>query len=100
MARYHFFVIWVLLSLSDQQMILAVAFQSVWLIRIWTMVHYHFFMMWMLSLLATITHPSMLLALVNDFKRDRVMRWLLYFFILSNVCPVLPLWYLRLHGQT
>jgi hypothetical protein len=40
------------------------------------MVSYHFFIIWMLSLLSTATHLSTLLALVNDFKRDWVLRWM------------------------
>ena len=40
------------------------------------MVPYHFFIIWLLSLLSTATNLSTLLALVNDFKRDWVLRWL------------------------
>ena len=75
----------ILLSLSDQQIIIALAFQTVGLIRMWAMVHYHFFTLWMLSLLSTVTHLSMLLALVDDYKRDLVMRWIRSSLIFANV---------------
>jgi hypothetical protein len=50
-----------------------------------TMVPYHFFIIWMLSLLSTATHIGTLLALVNDFKRDWVLRWLRQFFMFVNL---------------
>jgi hypothetical protein len=49
------------------------------------MTSYHFFIIWMLSLLATSTHLATLLALVNDFKRDWVLRWLRQFLMLLNL---------------
>jgi hypothetical protein len=64
-----------LLSFSDQQIITGIGIQSVGLAKMKTMVPYHFFIIWMLSLLATATNLSTLLALVNDFKRDWVLRW-------------------------
>lgn len=65
-----------LLSFSDQQIITGIGLQSVGLAKMDTMVPYHFFIIWMLSLLSTATHLATLLALVNDFKRDWVLRWL------------------------
>lgn len=50
-----------------------------------TMVPYHFFIIWMLSLLSAATHLSTLLALVNDFKRDWVLRWLRQFLMFVNL---------------
>jgi hypothetical protein len=41
-----------------------------------TLVPYHFFIIWMLSLLSMATHNATLLALVNDYRRDWVIRWL------------------------
>lgn len=49
-----------------------------------TMVPYHFFIIWLLSLLSTATNMATLLALVNDFKRDWVLRWLRQFFMFIN----------------
>jgi len=66
-------------SLSDQQVITGIGIQSVGLAKMKTMVPYHFFIIWMLSLLSTATHIGTLLALVNDFKRDWVLRWLRQF---------------------
>ena len=84
-----------------------------------TMVPYHFFIIWMLSLLSTATHISTLLALVNDFKRDWVLRWLRQFLmfinlvlscvsgifvlmsVMKNMAPTLPIacvWELPSHG--
>jgi hypothetical protein len=84
-----------------------------------TMVPYHFFIIWMLSLLSTATHISTLLALVNDFKRDWVLRWLRQFLMfinlvlscvsgvfvlmsaMKNMAPTLPIscaWELPSHG--
>ncbi|KAH7327461.1 hypothetical protein BKA65DRAFT_510643 [Rhexocercosporidium sp. MPI-PUGE-AT-0058] len=74
-----------LLSLSDQQVITGIGIQSVALAKMKTMVPYHFFIVWMLSLLSTATHVGTLLALVNDFKRDWVLRWLRQFFMLVNL---------------
>lgn len=50
-----------------------------------TMTPYHFFIIWMLSLLSTATHLATLLALVNDFKRDWVLRWLRQFLMFINL---------------
>jgi hypothetical protein len=74
-----------LLSLSDQQIITGIGIQSVGLAKMKTMVPYHFFIIWMLSLLSTATHIGTLLALVNDFKRDWVLRWLRQFFMFVNL---------------
>ena len=49
------------------------------------MVPYHFFIIWMLWLLSTSTHLATLLALVNDFKRDWVLRWLRQFLMFINL---------------
>lgn len=43
-----------------------------------TMVPYHFFIIWLLSLLSTATNLATLLALVNDFRRDWVIRSIRY----------------------
>jgi hypothetical protein len=74
-----------LLSLSDQQVITGIGIQCVGLAKMKTMVPYHFFIIWMLSLLSTATHIGTLLALVNDFKRDWVLRWLRQFFMFVNL---------------
>jgi hypothetical protein len=49
------------------------------------MVAYHFFIIWLLSLLSTATNLATLLALVNDFKRDWVLRWLRQFLMFLNL---------------
>ena len=74
-----------LLSFSDQQIITGIGIQSVGLAKMKTMVPYHFFIIWLLSLLSTATNLTTLLALVNDFKRDWVLRWLRQFFMLVNM---------------
>lgn len=66
-------------SFSDQQLITGIGIQSVGLAKIDTMVPYHFFIIWMLGLLSTATHLSALLALVQGFKRDWVLRWIRQF---------------------
>ena len=53
-----------------------IAIQVVGLARIYSTIPYHFFIIWMLSLLATTTNFAALLALVQDLKRDWVLRWL------------------------
>ena len=53
-----------------------IAIQALGLARINSMVPYHFFVIWMLSLLSTVSNMAALLALVQDFKRDWVLRWL------------------------
>jgi len=63
-------------SLSDQQLISGISIQSLALARLDRIVPYHFFIIWMLSLLSTATNFAALLALVQDFKRDWVLRWL------------------------
>jgi hypothetical protein len=75
-----------LLSLSDQQVLTGIGIQCVGLVKMKSMVSYHFFIIWMLSLLSTCTHISTLLALVNDFKRDWVLRWLRQFLVFVNLC--------------
>jgi hypothetical protein len=74
-----------LLSFSDQQILTGIGIQSVGLAKMETMVPYHFFIIWMLSLLSTATHLSTLLALVNDFKRDWILRWLRQFLMFINL---------------
>ncbi|EAT85390.1 hypothetical protein HBH56_039180 [Parastagonospora nodorum] len=63
-------------SFSDQQILTGIGIQSVGLAKMKTMVPYHFFIIWLLSLLSTATNLVTLLALVNDFKRDWVLRWI------------------------
>ncbi|TVY55681.1 hypothetical protein LSUE1_G009328 [Lachnellula suecica] len=75
-----------LLSFSDQQVVTGIGIQSIALAKMNTMVPYHFFLVWMLSLLSTTTHVGTLLALVADFKRDWVLRWLRQFFMFANLC--------------
>ncbi|KAF1965520.1 hypothetical protein BU23DRAFT_519448 [Bimuria novae-zelandiae CBS 107.79] len=74
-----------LLSFSDQQIITGIGIQSIGLAKMKYMVPYHFFIIWLLSLLSTATNLATLLALVNDFKRDWVLRWLRQFFMLVNM---------------
>ncbi|PSN73009.1 hypothetical protein BS50DRAFT_176452 [Corynespora cassiicola Philippines] len=74
-----------LLSFSDQQIITGIGIQSVGLAKMEFMVPYHFFIIWLLSLLSTATNLATLLALVNDFKRDWVLRWLRQFLMLINL---------------
>ncbi|KAF2735472.1 hypothetical protein EJ04DRAFT_464724 [Polyplosphaeria fusca] len=74
-----------LLSFSDQQIITGIGIQSVGLAKMKTMVPYHFFIIWLLSLLSTVTNQATLLALVNDFKRDWVLRWLRQFLMFINL---------------
>jgi hypothetical protein len=50
-----------------------------------TMVPYHVFVVWMLALLSTATHLATLLSLVDDYKRDWVLRWLRQFFMFVNL---------------
>ncbi|KAF2430795.1 hypothetical protein EJ08DRAFT_588420 [Tothia fuscella] len=74
-----------LLSFSDQQILTGIGIQSVGLAKMQSMVPYHFFIIWMLSLLSTATHLATLLALVNDFKRDWILRWLRQFLMFINL---------------
>ncbi len=61
---------------SDQQIITGIGIQSVGLAQSDSMIPYHFFLIWMLSLLSMAVHNATLLALVHDFRRDWVLRWL------------------------
>jgi hypothetical protein len=74
-----------LLALSDQQILTGIGIQSVGLAKLASIVPYHFFIIWMLSLLSTATHLSTLLALVAEFKRDWVLRWLRQLLMLVNL---------------
>ncbi|KAF2019038.1 hypothetical protein BU24DRAFT_111090 [Aaosphaeria arxii CBS 175.79] len=74
-----------LLSFSDQQIVTGIGIQCIGLSKMNTMVSYHFFIIWLLSTLSTATNLSTLLALVNDFKRDWVLRWLRQFFMFVNL---------------
>ncbi|KAI1153263.1 hypothetical protein F4825DRAFT_415771 [Nemania diffusa] len=70
---------------SDQQILTGIGIQSVGLAKIDYMVPYHFFIIWMLSLLSMAVHNASLLALVHDFRRDWVLRWLRQFLIFVNL---------------
>ncbi|KAI8936525.1 hypothetical protein NX059_006929 [Plenodomus lindquistii] len=72
-------------SWSDQQILTGIGIQSVGLAKMKTMVPYHFFIIWLLSLLSTATNLATLLALVNDFKRDWVLRWIRQLLMLVNM---------------
>jgi len=72
-------------SFSDQQILTGIGIQSVGLAKMKTMVAYHFFIIWLLSLLSTATNLATLLALVNDFRRDWVLRWLRQVLMLVNM---------------
>jgi len=74
-----------LLALSDQQIITGIGIQSVGLAKMPSMVPYHFFIIWMLSILSTATHLATLLALVADFRRDWVIRWMRQGLMLVNL---------------
>ncbi|CAH0037773.1 hypothetical protein V2G26_011892 [Clonostachys chloroleuca] len=81
---------------SDSQIMQGIGIQSVGLAKMNTLVPYHFFLIWMLSLLSMATHNATLLALVNDYRRDWVVRWLRQFLMfvnlaLSSVCGVFVL---------
>ncbi|KXT15352.1 hypothetical protein AC579_10433 [Pseudocercospora musae] len=75
----------ILSGLSDQQIVEGIAIQVIGLARINSMIPYHFFIIWMLSLLSTATNFATLLALVQDFKRDWVLRWLRQFAMFVNL---------------
>lgn len=49
------------------------------------MVPYHFFVIWLLALCSTATTFATLLALVQDFKRDWLLRWLRQFAMFVNL---------------
>ncbi|KAI1179502.1 hypothetical protein F4777DRAFT_433728 [Nemania sp. FL0916] len=70
---------------SDQQILTGIGIQSVGLAKIRSLVPYHFFIIWMLSLLSMAVHNASLLALVHDFRRDWVLRWLRQFLIFVNL---------------
>jgi hypothetical protein len=72
-------------SLSDQQIITGIGIQSLALAKLDTIVPMHFFMVWMLGLLSNATHLATLLTLVNDYKRDWVLRWLRQFLMFVNM---------------
>ncbi|KAK5170980.1 uncharacterized protein LTR77_004124 [Saxophila tyrrhenica] len=72
-------------SFSDQQIIEGIGIQAVGLAKMRTMVPYHFFVIWLLALLSTATHLGTLLALVQDYKRDWVLRWLRQGFMFINL---------------
>ena len=50
-----------------------------------SLVPYHFFLIWMLSLLSMATHNATLLALVHDYRRDWVVRWMRQFLMFINL---------------
>ncbi|KAL1836036.1 hypothetical protein VTJ49DRAFT_5643 [Mycothermus thermophilus] len=62
-----------------------IGLQSVGLVKSNSLVPYHFFLIWMLALLSTATHNAALLALVQDFKRDWVLRWMRQFLMFANL---------------
>ncbi|GAW15713.1 hypothetical protein ANO14919_051320 [Xylariales sp. No.14919] len=70
---------------SDQQILTGIGIQSVGLAKAKSLVPYHFFIIWMLSLLSMAVHNASLLALVHDFRRDWVLRWLRQFLIFVNL---------------
>jgi len=72
-------------SFSDQQILTGIGIQSVGLAKMKTMVPYHFFIIWLLSLLSTATNLATLLALVNDFRRDWVIRSIRQVLMLVNM---------------
>ncbi|PPJ51087.1 hypothetical protein CBER1_07902 [Cercospora berteroae] len=75
----------ILSGLSDQMLVEGIAVQVVALARIYSTIPYHFFIVWMLSLLSTATNFAALLALVQDLKRDWVLRWLRQFAMFVNM---------------
>jgi len=75
----------VLSAFSDQQILTGIGMSSVGLAKINEMVPYHFFLVWLLTSLSTVTHLATLLALVNDYKRDWVLRWLRQFLMFVNL---------------
>ncbi len=62
-----------------------IGLQGVGLAKSNSLVPYHFFLIWMLALLSTATHNAALLALVQDFKRDWVLRWMRQVLMLVNM---------------
>ncbi|KAF6830985.1 hypothetical protein CPLU01_07038 [Colletotrichum plurivorum] len=72
-------------SYSDQQILQGIGISSVGLARVNTMVPYHFFIIWTLSNMSLAVHNATLLALVHDFRRDWVLRWLRQFLMFVNL---------------
>ncbi|KAH7000031.1 hypothetical protein EDB80DRAFT_896499 [Ilyonectria destructans] len=72
-------------SYSDSQIMQGIGIQSVGLAKMNTLVPYHFFLIWMLSLLSMATHNATLLALVHDYRRDWVIRWMRQFLMFVNL---------------
>lgn len=70
---------------SDSQIVQGIGLQSVGLAKMGSLVPYHFFLIWMLSLLSMATHNATLLALVRDYRRDWVLRWLRQALMLANL---------------
>lgn len=70
---------------SDSQIMQGIGIQSVGLAKMGSLVPYHFFLVWMLSLLSMATHNAALLALVHDYRRDWVLRWLRQALMLVNL---------------
>lgn len=70
---------------SDSQIIQGIGLQSVGLAQMNTLVPYHFFLIWVLSLLSMATHNATLLALVHDYRRDWVIRWMRQFLMFVNL---------------
>ncbi|ETN44128.1 uncharacterized protein HMPREF1541_10678 [Cyphellophora europaea CBS 101466] len=75
----------ILSGLSDQMIVEGIAIQVVGLARVNSMIPYHFFIIWMLAILSTATNFATLLALVQDFKRDWLLRWLRQFAMFVNL---------------
>ncbi|KAF1737442.1 hypothetical protein CRV24_003061 [Beauveria bassiana] len=80
---------------SDSQIVQGIGVQSVALAKMGSLVPYHFFLVWMLSLLSMATHNATLLALVGDYRRDWVLRWLrqLLMFVNLALSSVSGRWY-------
>lgn len=72
-------------SYSDQQIMVGIGLQGVGLAKSHSLVPYHFFLVWMMALLSTATHNGALLALVRDFKRDPILRWLRQILMFVNM---------------
>ncbi|KAM0515525.1 hypothetical protein ACHAPE_006051 [Trichoderma viride] len=70
---------------SDSQIMQGIGIQSIGLAKMNSLVPYHFFLIWMLSLLSMATHNTTLLALVRDYRRDWVLRWLRQFLMFVNL---------------
>ncbi|KAM3516226.1 hypothetical protein MY11210_000248 [Beauveria gryllotalpidicola] len=72
-------------GVSDSQIVQGIGIQSVALAKMGSLVPYHFFLVWMLSLLSMATHNATLLALVGDYRRDWVLRWLRQLLMFVNL---------------